>query len=542
MLPLGTSQTLQTPAVKSHPAAWNESSAIQWLANHFDWGMPAQTPPPFDETDWLTSPTSIRQYGLLALLHFFNGQPDEAQHWLDETEVLRHRPAGISGFDWLGHGFLKTTQALLYMRQAAWVEANIASDEAHRYFAKAFPMSSSLSEKQLITRVQSQLCVWQCQSFIKQGRRKHEWTRTIPKLLSIVGYWGRCPSAYPVTALSISMLRIACVPKKDTGEQLWKALSECQSLFPGFAPVYEAMVNTVLSQGQDGMSDAGLLTTTKAQAWLQRAIQRFPNQWEAYAQLAECSLTQDDTDQALLHYQKAVLLALKESYPHHQLGRLYSEAGMPELATDPLKMALVTAKNPSTQADCCHLLGQCYLALDPENCMDLAEHLLVQACELDPSEPRYTYVLAIWLFHQGRYDEAEAHYRRLVAATPGDAMLTCSLGYLRWLQGDIHGASELYQQAISIDPEYDVAYNNLGVLYLEHWKDADTALELFAKAVDTNYEYAVAHYNLGRAYRLKGQRFEAAASFQWARELSGMTHELDDNYLKSELQQLFQAS
>lgn len=511
---------------------WTEAAALYWCACQLDWTKPViHLPATSNDADWMANPTTLRQLALAVLVANLQGQPARADELIAKANQQILLISNQNEEDTLAKGIL--SMGLLYqaIRMQHWQTVFAHADDVSRWFSLAFPIANT-HEQQLASRLMAH-SLWQKLYADEALNHRSPLNCSLNRfnhLFKLNGVWLRCPSSFPVLSLLNHGLRIATVGKNP--KQLMSRLKACHSDLPGFSPIVEALLaQTSIAGSHD-----------ENQAWLTEWVNRFPHRWEGYAQLGELSLESDNTDQALLHFQRAISLAPKEGHLHYQLGVLYTQLGQPEIATEPLKLALATVTDGRQQAECCHLLGQCYLTIDPDNRMDLAEHLLTQACELNPDESRYAYVLAIWLFHQGRYAEAEKYYRELIARTPGDAMLTCSLGYLRWLQGDIQAASELYQQAITIDEHYDVAYNNLGVLYLEHWQDAEMALELFDKAVSCNGDYAVAHYNLGRAYRAKGQRFEAAASFQWARELSGHSHELDDAYLKSELNQLFKAS
>ena len=58
---------------------------------------------------------------------------------------------------------------------------------------------------------------------------------------------------------------------------------------------------------------------------------------------------------------------------------------------------------------------------------------------------------------------------------------------------------KIFSKAISINPNYVEAQNNLGTLFM-HLGQLDEAVECFQKSIkiDPNYEYA--HNNLGLAY------------------------------------------
>ena len=93
--------------------------------------------------------------------------------------------------------------------------------------------------------------------------------------------------------------------------------------------------------------------------------------------------------------------------------------------------------------------------------------------------------------------------------------------------------------SIKYDPTYDIAYNNLGVIYLDDLGRVQQASELFEKAIKYNPNYALAHYNLGRSVAIKGDKVEAAKLYQIAMDLNNVTNELDPQEITDKIQGLF---
>ena len=96
-----------------------------------------------------------------------------------------------------------------------------------------------------------------------------------------------------------------------------------------------------------------------------------------------------------------------------------------------------------------------------------------------------------------------------------------------------------YELAIKLDPAYDIAYNNLGVIYLDDLGRIQKAVELFKEAINYNPNYALAFYNMGRAMSIKGDKLDAARLYQIALDLNVITNELDNNEIKARLNNLF---
>jgi tetratricopeptide (TPR) repeat protein len=85
-------------------------------------------------------------------------------------------------------------------------------------------------------------------------------------------------------------------------------------------------------------------------------------------------------------------------------------------------------------------------------------------------------------FEKGSYDNALIVYKKALESSPHNARLHCNLGYLYWGKGNIEEAIKEYEKAIKYDNTYDIAYNNLGVIYLDDLGRIQKAIELFEAA------------------------------------------------------------
>ncbi|NJK51374.1 tetratricopeptide repeat protein [Candidatus Gracilibacteria bacterium] len=85
-------------------------------------------------------------------------------------------------------------------------------------------------------------------------------------------------------------------------------------------------------------------------------------------------------------------------------------------------------------------------------------------------------------------------------------------------EGDYQGAIDYYDQAISLNPEYALAYNNRGFAYW-NLKEYQKAISNYNKAISLNSEYALAYNNRGNAKSDLGDKQGAIADFEKAAEL-----------------------
>ena len=105
--------------------------------------------------------------------------------------------------------------------------------------------------------------------------------------------------------------------------------------------------------------------------------------------------------------------------------------------------------------------------------------------------------------------------------------------------GDLTEAIKEYNLSIKYDPNYDIAHNNLGVIYLDDLAHISNAIECFKHAAEANPNYALAYYNLGRAYAVKGEKIEAAKYYQLAYDVNSITEEIDPAEIQERLNNLF---
>lgn len=111
--------------------------------------------------------------------------------------------------------------------------------------------------------------------------------------------------------------------------------------------------------------------------------------------------------------------------------------------------------------------------------------------------------------HQlGQLDEAEAIYRRVLAATPGDVDALHYLGVLQHQKGQSDTAARLIRKAISRCPDYVDAHKNLGNVLQESGK-LEKAERCYRKAIELQPGDPDAHTNLSVVLRLL-KRYEEA--------------------------------
>lgn len=115
----------------------------------------------------------------------------------------------------------------------------------------------------------------------------------------------------------------------------------------------------------------------------------------------------------------------------------------------------------------------------------------------------------------GRLPEAEARYRRVLAARPGDPDANNNLGHICAGRGQAQAALEHYLCAVRAAPGHALARNNLGAALLSAGRAAEAAPHLEA-ALRADPGSVMAHNNLGSALRQLGRAAEAVRSHERA--------------------------
>jgi tetratricopeptide (TPR) repeat protein len=149
--------------------------------------------------------------------------------------------------------------------------------------------------------------------------------------------------------------------------------------------------------------------------------------------------------------------------------------------------------------------------------IDQAQRALELLVKLEPRFDGAHLTLASIALGSQAYDDAERHLRKALSIEETRAGFTMLGVALRHLGRDGE-AEESYRRAIELDPEFDEAYYNLGVL-LRDTAPAE-AESLFVKALQLDSNSTSAHRELGWIYGKLGRIAEAELHVRKAIELS----------------------
>jgi tetratricopeptide (TPR) repeat protein len=110
---------------------------------------------------------------------------------------------------------------------------------------------------------------------------------------------------------------------------------------------------------------------------------------------------------------------------------------------------------------------------------------------------------------------AEPKLARFVQQEPGNAFANYYYAMTLWKgqKPSLQQVESLLTKAVTIDPNFDDAYLQLGILYANE-RDFEKAIGFYTKAISVNPQLSDAHYRLGVAYERIGEPAKAKQEFQ----------------------------
>jgi len=119
----------------------------------------------------------------------------------------------------------------------------------------------------------------------------------------------------------------------------------------------------------------------------------------------------------------------------------------------------------------------------------------------------------------GANAEAEAAYRKVLAADSKHVAARINLGRLRHVAKALDEAERLYREALDLEPNHPTARFNLGVVLEDRGATTD-AIEQYLEAVRLDARVADVHFNLARLYQQAGDQQAALRHFSCFRALT----------------------
>jgi tetratricopeptide (TPR) repeat protein len=295
----------------------------------------------------------------------------------------------------------------------------------------------------------------------------------------------------------------------DVAVRLFKqALSGASA--PQLAPVEAVAYATALSATGDA---------AKAQDTLSTALQSSPDSVELQDALGTVLAQQQQLDEALPHFQRAVQIEPSLALAQFHLGTALLALGRPSDAIAPLQLA-ATARPEDFNI---HLqLGRALSAMGQD---EAALKELHSAVRLRAGITNLQALYALALALQASGDAAAAlpifaDATQSASAWPSAAYNSALTNYAlaRVQTGDAKGALPLYAQALTIGPDSATLREDYGAAYLQQ-SDLDHAMEQFRAGLAIEPGNAHLHYDLGLALKLKDNLSAAIPEFERSAQL-----------------------
>ena len=250
-----------------------------------------------------------------------------------------------------------------------------------------------------------------------------------------------------------------------------------------------------------------------------------------------CYEEMGDYDSAISIYKRLIEIQPDVAEYHGNLANILYMKGELAEAISHYQNAIMLHPSPVWTSLIAQTLG--YVYQDVEKNLDASIAAYQTAYMLTPNDIEIYINLGSAYYDKGDFDNALTVYRKAIELNPMNPKIHCNLGYLHWGKGDIENAIKEYELSIRYDSNYDIAYNNLGVIYLDDLGHVKKAAEMFQKAIDCNANYALAYYNLARSTAIMGDKIEADKLYQLAMNVNNVTNEMDPQDITDRIQGLF---
>lgn len=268
-------------------------------------------------------------------------------------------------------------------------------------------------------------------------------------------------------------------------------------------------------------------------------INTYPEFSKCYYELGHLYLKKEEKLNALSAFKMALDYEPNNPYYENSLAFAYVQLEQYDSAAYYYKKALEKNPDPEWSAIVAQALAAIYHQIKGN--FDAAISTLENALTLTKNKAPIHQALGDIYYDCQDPIAALEHYEIALNKDPLNSRLCSRVAMLLWEQDYIEKSIVYYIKAIDLDPNYDIALNNLGVVYLDGLGDTKRALECFKKAVDINPNYVLAYFNKGRCYDVMGEKIEAARIYQRALDLNENFEEINSDIIKEKLHKLFEA-
>lgn len=256
-----------------------------------------------------------------------------------------------------------------------------------------------------------------------------------------------------------------------------------------------------------------------------------------YYELGHLYLNKANKLHAVSAFKLAQELNPENPYYNNSLAYAYIKAELYDDAIEYYQLAIKLNPDAEWTSIVCHALGAIYAEV--KNNFEAAEATFNAGIVLDPKNVDIQLSLGDLFMAQGDLDKAIKTYCDAIAVEPENYLTYAKTGLALWEKDYLEESIVAFHKSIELNPDFEIAQNNLGVVYLDGIGDPKSSVEYFKNAININPNYTLAYFNLGRAYQAIGDKALAAEYYQMTMDLNKITQELSDKEIRERLYDLF---
>lgn len=262
------------------------------------------------------------------------------------------------------------------------------------------------------------------------------------------------------------------------------------------------------------------------------------NKAPIYYELGHLYLSKDDKINSMSAFKLALDLEPENPFYNNSIAYAYANAELYDEAIYHYQKAIDLNPDNEWTSIVCQALGALYAEINGNTEAAIATYQA--GLILDPNN--YDLYISLGDIYMAEYDldKAVKTYCDAINLNPEEYKGYSKVGIALWEKDYIEEALVAYHKAVELKPDNEFAQNNLGILYLDGLMDAEEALEYFEEAISLNPNYTLAYFNAGRASEKMGFTNDAANYYQMAIDLNKITNDLDEDDIRTRLHKLFE--
>lgn len=260
---------------------------------------------------------------------------------------------------------------------------------------------------------------------------------------------------------------------------------------------------------------------------------------QIYYELGHLYIKKQDKVHAIVAFKLALEKDPENPFYNNSLAYSYVQAELYDEAIEHYQQAIKLNPDQQWTSIVCQALGSIYFQIKENHEAAIAS--FQAGIILDPENSEIHLSLGDVYMADGDLDAAIKSYCESITINSEDYRAYSKAGIALWEKDYLEEAIVAYHRAIDLNPEYDIALNNLGVIYLDGIGTPEEGLKYIQQAIECNPNYTLAYFNAGRAAQAMGEGNEAASYYQMALDLNRLTEELDEDDIKDRLYGLFNA-